>query len=424
MRKKIIIAGASLVSGNRGVNALTRSIIQGLIDNIGSGKVNIEILSYTVKQEVEHTFIENGIETVIVEKPYNTKYATILTLLNILKLNGLSKWNKKLSYIDNSINKADIILDISEGDSFSDIYGVKRFIMHSNIKIQSILKKKKLILLPQTIGPFKNKLIRFVASMICKNSTVNMTRDITSYNFLLKELKVNETTVNLYPDLAFYMKPKETEISTRLSKDKDNDGLLLGLNVSALLYNGGYTGQNMFNFKTNYTELVDTIIDTFLSQDKDNKIILVPHVIIKEMPVEDDMTVCKSIHNRLKTEYPDRVLLIDKALREDEIKAVISKCDLFIGGRMHACIAGMSTGVTTLPIAYSRKFSGIWKRYNLEDFIIDPKQNTLDEALKILHKTIENRKKIKHKIIETNHTIKHEQEEMYNQLKRTINEEN
>jgi len=34
--------------------------------------------------------------------------------------------------------------------------------------------------------------------------------------------------------------------------------------------------------------------------------------------------------------------------------------DFFSGARMHACIAAFSSGVAVVPIAYSRKFAGVF----------------------------------------------------------------
>jgi colanic acid/amylovoran biosynthesis protein len=34
--------------------------------------------------------------------------------------------------------------------------------------------------------------------------------------------------------------------------------------------------------------------------------------------------------------------------------------DFFTGARMHACIAALSSGVPVLPMAYSRKFAGLF----------------------------------------------------------------
>ncbi len=41
-------------------------------------------------------------------------------------------------------------------------------------------------------------------------------------------------------------------------------------------------------------------------------------------------------------------------------KTYIAGLDFFAGARMHACIAAFSSGVPVVPMAYSRKFQGLF----------------------------------------------------------------
>ena len=43
-----------------------------------------------------------------------------------------------------------------------------------------------------------------------------------------------------------------------------------------------------------------------------------------------------------------------------EAKNYIASLDYFMGARMHACIAAFSSGVPVIPMAYSRKFKGLF----------------------------------------------------------------
>jgi hypothetical protein len=52
------------------------------------------------------------------------------------------------------IFSSDIIFDLNEGDSFSDIYGFHRILRHFMDSFLAISFKKDLVFLPQTIGPF------------------------------------------------------------------------------------------------------------------------------------------------------------------------------------------------------------------------------------------------------------------------------
>ena len=71
----------------------------------------------------------------------------------------------------------DGILDIGAGDSFTDIYGLKRFVYLWATKMMAIITRTPLMLSPQTIGPFSHRLETWLASMAMRRTTTVVTRD-------------------------------------------------------------------------------------------------------------------------------------------------------------------------------------------------------------------------------------------------------
>jgi len=379
--KKVILAGASLNSGNNGVNALTRSQIMFILDHYGVD-VEIIILSYTVKETLNNKIQYNGKDITIKEIPCNAKKLIEAYVKSIF----IGK-----NYILDLIKSADAVWDISEGDSFSDIYGSKRFIQHSLIKLTAINVKTKLVLMPQTLGPFNKSWVKWVARRILNKADYVFVRDEISKNIAIKDLRVTNEIMYI-PDMAFYMKA-----ANNISIEKfipDNDKIKVGINISALLYNGGYNRNNMFNLKCNYKELVEKLIQFFATLDN-VKVILVPHVMTKEFEVEDDFRVCKDLADLITKRIGVEVKTIDHYYKEDEIKAIISGCDFFVGSRMHACIGAISTFVPTVPIAYSRKFVGIWEKLGLENCITDPRKQSEDEIISHIKEIFNERLKVK-----------------------------
>ncbi|WP_195429096.1 polysaccharide pyruvyl transferase family protein [Clostridium sp. D46t1_190503_E9] len=382
--KKIILAGASLNSGNKGVNALTRGQITLLLDKYGTD-IEIIILSYTVKEETNNLIKYNDLQINIKEIPCGKK-----------KLIEAYFKSKTLgdNYIIKALKESDIILDISEGDSFSDIYGAKRFIQHSLVKLTAINLKKKLVIMPQTLGPFKSLWVKKVARNILNKADIVFVRDEISKKVALEELKVNRE-IKFIPDMAFYMKPDKNTSIDKFVESKES--IKIGLNVSALLYNSGYNGNNMFNLKVDYKHLIDSLIEK-LSKIPNTEIILIPHVMVKDIEVEDDFRVCKKMAEELNSKLKINIKTIDKYYREDEIKAIISGCDYFIGSRMHACIGAISSCVPTSPIAYSRKFIGIWDNIELGYCVTDPRKEEEKEIIDSIIDNFNSREKIKEKL--------------------------
>ena len=62
--------------------------------------------------------------------------------------------------------------------------------------------------------------------------------------------------------------------------------------------------------------------------------------------------------------------MVDSSVPE-VVKSSVSTCDVFIGSRMHANIAALSSGIPVIALAYSHKSLGIMKQFGLEDFVID-----------------------------------------------------
>ena len=238
----------------------------------------------------------------------------------------------------------DFIFDIAEGDSFTDIYGDERFRRILNSKRFFSFLAKKQILLPQTIGPFKNKKNEEDAFTAMAKLKLVISRDRQSYDYTIKYLPTEKILESI--DVAFYM----PFVKSNYTKDKIN----IGMNISGLLWNGGYTKNNQFGMKTDYKKLIHSVIEYF-SQSEKIQIHLVPHVVPLDHAIEDDY----SVSEELKILYPN-LILAPRFSNPIEAKGYISGLDFFTGARMHACIAAFSSGVPVFPMAYSRKFNGLF----------------------------------------------------------------
>jgi polysaccharide pyruvyl transferase WcaK-like protein len=73
-----------------------------------------------------------------------------------------------------------------------------------------------------------------------------------------------------------------------------------------------------------------------------------------------------------------------------EAKTYIAGLDFFLGARMHATIAAFSSGVPVVPMAYSRKFIGVFGTLGYEH-VADCKADTADEIMARITHGFENR---------------------------------
>ena len=338
----------SLSSDNLGVGALTESQIA--ICNAAAKEANVDVRFIIFGTQGGSSYIPEGVDI---------KIGSRISIKQMLL--GKSAFLEQL-------NECDLVLDIGEGDSFTDIYGLKRYLFLIVSKLAVLWKKKPLVLSPQTIGPFDKWYTKKIAFWVMKHAKKVFARDGLSMAYLQDGGLKN---IDEVIDVAFrlpYSKPQEN------SSGKTN----IGINVSGLMYSGGYTGGNQFGLKLDYQAHIKTLIETF-SADKNNIVWLVPHVLSDDFPNDDDRVAIE----QLQALYPS-VMRAPNFKSPSEAKSFISGLDFLTGARMHACIAAFSSGVPVVPLAYSRKFNGLFTSLNYT-FYADAK---VDETALACEKTI------------------------------------
>lgn len=342
----------SSTSGNLGVVALTEAnidIVLSAVEEVGF-KARILILGtgVTVPTELTERYSKRG---------------------HLIENHSIRLLHRQFGRI---IKQCDFVLDIGEGDSFSDIYGFKRFFYFCLSKERVILSGCPLMLSPQTIGPFSSKVARFLAIHVMQQCSMVFARDGISMEYL-HQLGLRSNTGEAM-DVAF-------RLPFQKQNKKNNDKIEVGINVSGLLYNGGYSRDNQFGLSFDYAEMIHKLLSELAVQDK-IQIHLISHVITKNI-VEDDYTICK----KLAKEYSN-VFVAPQFTSPVEAKSYISTLDFFTGARMHACIAAFSSGVAVIPFAYSRKFNGLFESLDYPHFV-DGKKDSLDSAIKTIVTGIE-----------------------------------
>ena len=386
-RKIIILANAAINNGNRGCLALSYCSIY-LIDSILREK-SIEYDLYLTDSNVR------GIQerSIIIGKKrisFNTcSYPLPFSFQSLLKSIYKISDTKKSWKI---FKKADLIFDIGQGDSFADIYGRSRFDLIDKVHRTARLLRKPYVLLPQTIGPFENPTVKKMAYKSINNALFVMARDNISYDYCIKHAP-NQKKIKEYIDIAFFLPYTKKQFDKRF--------IHVGFNISALLWSGGYTKNNQFGLKGDYQELIRSVIQYFLSIPN-IKLHLVPHVVDHMRNLENDYALAFD----LQKEYGDgRVVLSPLFLSPVDAKDYISGLDFFMGSRMHATIAAYSSGVPVVPMAYSRKFNGLFVDTLSYSTLIDLKEDDNEKAMQCVTHAFHDRELLKSQIQATNKSV-------------------
>lgn len=368
----ILIIWGTLSSKNRGVNALARATV----DVIHEIRPDEKILLIGSGQK-EITELE---EINFISMP-NYKKLSWMYFTSFLR----NKKTIKRNLYGIEINDL-LVFDLSEGDSFTDIYGYHRFFSQIISKMFFLRISSYYILLPQTIGPFNNLFFKLIAKKMMAKFNLIIARDSESKKIAEK---MTGKQCNFCYDMAFSLSTVQPKIDMEKIAGK------IGLNVNGLLWNGGYTGKNQFNLKTDYRRLLIDICRHFL--DNKYNLIIIPHTYECEL-VEDDLIAANHLVSLL-IEYKRNISVISDSYTEQELKWIISKVEFFIGSRMHSCIAALSSGVPSVGIAYSMKFKGVFESIGANDFVLDARKLGNEEIIKEINNLFEKREELKHQLL-------------------------
>lgn len=405
--KKVCFLGVSLATYNMGVSALTASLVKitryflpeaEFFLLIGNRSSSAQILTSADDKKTLIQVINYRLSPKAKIKEHLIWIFLMACMHRIIPLKVVRNAIVRKTPFLNTLAQADFVGDIRGGDSFSDIYGLTRLVIGSTPAIIALLMKKKLILLPQTYGPYETMAGRAIGRYIIQRSAHILSRDKEGISVLKKLMdnKPLKQDVLFCPDVAFMLdsrRPGKLDIEPRLLSDKSVP--LIGLNINGLMYNGGYTRNNMFGLKMDYRDFAAKIALTLLEKTSAH-LLFVPHTY--NPAVESDPDACRDIMNSLSGRYGDRMHLVVREYDQSEIKGVIDLCDFFIGSRMHACIAAISQEIPTVGIAYSRKFHGVFESVGVGEMIVDGRSMNTDEAVEHVMKCYQNRDEMKSKL--------------------------
>lgn len=358
----ITLMGLQLVNENKGCEALSYSFIN-MMENIAkrsNTSVHYSAIIFSGAEKMKIPVCDSEIDCLSIS------------------MKSLNFW-KRLWRIFKS---SDYIFDFTGGDSFSDIYGKKRFYVLSLIKLFALKSHSPLILGPQTIGPFYSEGVKSLATKIIKDSSAVYARDAISRDYAEN---ISSRSVVLTTDVAFSL--------PYVKAPKEDDGLIwVGFNPSGLLWEGGYNRSNQFGLKTDYREYCFSTLATLVREEK-YKIFLIPHVgTQKDERQENDYNVCLE----LRQAFPSCVIA-EGIKNPIDAKNIISKMDVFVGARMHATIASFSSRVATIPFSYSRKFEGLYDDLKY-DYVIDAKKLDTEDAVTKTIEFIKSNKELQHMV--------------------------
>jgi polysaccharide pyruvyl transferase WcaK-like protein len=259
-----------------------------------------------------------------------------------------------------TLRGCDLAIDIGEGDSFADIYGARR--LARAIGLRTVVERLGIpvVMAPQTVGPFGTPVGRRWAKHALGRTRHVWTRDLESFGAV--RAIAPKATASLASDVALrlaYDAPAAREAGGPPR---------LGLVPSGLLSSG--KGLSL-SLAADYPALLDRLVPALQER---GEVHLVAHV-LSNASHDSDTELCEELAGR----FPGCVVAPAFATAS-EAKTYLAGLDVVLSSRMHACVGALSSGVPTLPLAYSPKFFGLFASLGY-DALVDLRSTGTDDAV-------------------------------------------
>jgi colanic acid/amylovoran biosynthesis protein len=234
----------------------------------------------------------------------------------------------------------------SGGDVFSPEYNISIFLKSLQ---QAIDKDIPIIFFAQSITPYKTDEQAEEWLSVARHAKLITARETLTYKYLTQVLGLSTDVVKLTADPAFLLPKEQVDKILRaygISRDRP---------VVAIATSQGICRFASIEDQGKHLESWQKVVKMLLNE-LDVEILIIPHV--QEIdPRIDDRIIATELLRALN--YDPRVHIAGADHTASELKGLIAACDLVIAERMHAAIAGLSSGVCTIAVGYSVKAQGI-----------------------------------------------------------------
>ncbi len=241
------------------------------------------------------------------------------------------------------------IVIASGGDVFSSDYGgLSRHLRPLELALDAGVP---IAFLAQSIGPFKTDAEVEAWLRVARRSKIVTVREKLSYDYVTRDLGLPTALVKQTADPAFLLMPPPPQKVTDLLRAY---GITSDRPVVAIAPSQGISRYADCDYDRHLKAWYQVV--NFILDELDVQVLVIPHV--QEISASNDDRILATSLLRI-LDFDPRVRLAGADHSASEFKGLIGACDMVVAERMHAAIAGLSSGVCTVAVGYSIKAEGI-----------------------------------------------------------------
>ncbi|SMD20166.1 polysaccharide pyruvyl transferase family protein [Rhizobium sp. RU36D] len=173
----------------------------------------------------------------------------------------------------------------------------------------------------------------------------------------------------LVADSAFLLPPDPSqiivkEITNWVNEQRHHGRKVIGFNLHPFLFRGA----NASTLSSIFENISSSLLN--IASRRHVSFLLFPH---DDRGEHGDDISLKPIYNRIHDQLGDRAYYLSGRFNAATLKAVASRLDGVVAGRMHLAIAALGSNVPVLSITYQDKFEGLYEHFRLPQWpLLDP----------------------------------------------------
>lgn len=247
--------------------------------------------------------------------------------------------------------------------------------------------EKRVVLLPQSIGPIEGRFQRFLARLMFSRVARILVRERRSLAFL-EELGVHKPVL-VVPDLAFGVPSLSSHPD--LCAAEDNTVPRIGVTVidRAVQTGGRFARQQA------YEDILVSVL-TNLSAMRDAQIYFFVQCAGPTRD-QDDTASTRRVYGRV-SQFASDVFFLDSFEDAIDIKSSYGQMDCVIASRMHTGIFALSSSVPVVLIAYQPKALGVMEMFELEQYCCNIETVTENELSRLALEILDNKDQVRLRI--------------------------
>jgi colanic acid/amylovoran biosynthesis protein len=390
---------------NKGDVSNRVGLIRALNKEFGN-KAQITIESLTVKEDSRYfkRFGAGVVESIFCSK-INKEYSYLSRLITTIKnivffllclfmyrvLKCRQPIHKSYHYL-RSLFDSDIVIS-SPGGFLQDYNTLSSLLPNMFLLFSAKFLKKPVIIYAQSLGPFRDKMLRFFVRLLLNRVEIVTLREEIS-NYYLNNAQISNPNIFVTADATFSIEPPIYNRDSYRQKlleffEGSSGDVLIGITVLGVPY---FLNRRKNTLLKKYVKSLATSIDLMITRVNAN-IIFIPQVYS-----QTEIAMMHLIRRLVKNKT--RVVIIEEDLSPEGVMEIIGCMDLLIGTRMHSNIFALIMGVPVIAIAYEHKTHGIMRMLGLGDWVIDIENINEDMLVSKIEELYNSRFEIRKNILE------------------------